>query len=174
MRQAQPHRRGGGPDESTAVRRPAVGSRGDLTTELRLPGVPDRDGAEPGEVVVGGVRDEARLLVVADLVGAEVEVDLRLRDPVAVVGRVVEQQPGLVAPAGEVGALDRPAQLPVLDAGLGVLTHPGQRRGRGVVELLARDESPRPGHRSELTGVLRRRGHDDVVDVLLDRSATLP
>src|SRR2546421_3339263 len=71
-RVGQPEPRGGGRrslDHAAVGQPPGVRQ---FPAELDLPGVPDGDVAEPGEVVVARVDDQAGLLVVADGVDAEV------------------------------------------------------------------------------------------------------
>src|SRR5918994_1328904 len=114
----------------------AVGE-GHLLAELGLAGVPDRHVGEAQEVVVVQVGDEAGLLEVADVVGAEVDGQLGL-DRVGALGGVPEQHRGGLVGADEVAGLGRPAQHPAgLGGGRVWPAHPAPGRvERPVVELV--------------------------------------
>src|SRR6185437_4247182 len=110
---------------------------GDLAAELDLPRVPDGDLAQPGEVVVVGVDDQAGLFVVAYGVDAEVDGELGL-DHEVTPRRRADQHPGVVAGTDEVGRLGGPAEDAVRHGGLRVGADPGPPGAQAVAVELVR------------------------------------
>ena len=166
--EAQPGHRRRGADGHAAVGG-AVGE-GHLLAELGLAGVPDGHVGEAQEVVVVQVDGQAGLLVVADVVGAEVDGQLGL-DGVGAGRGVAQQQRGVVAGPDQVGGLGRPAQHP---AGLG-----GRRVGpadpgpggveRPVAELVGVDHPADPRRRDLMADRVVEAGRAHVGG--LDRAA---
>ena len=142
----QPGHRGRGADGHAAVGG-AVGER-HLLAELGLAGVPDGHVGEAQEVVVVQVGDQAGLLVVADVVGAEVDGQLGL-DRVGAIGGVPQQHRGGLAGPDEVAGLGRPAERAAgLGGGRVGPAHPGPGRvERPVAELVGVDHLADPGRR---------------------------
>ena len=97
-----------------------LGAGHELTAELGLPGVPDRDRGQPGEVVVVQVRDQAGLLVVADRRpsrGRAAAWSRRSRCPSGV-RRASSTRRCCSSPVRS-AACTRPAQRPTADRGVG-------------------------------------------------------